>query len=167
VGEIGPPSPDVTSNGRGACLRPFRQKLECEPWFVVFACRHIVGLAALGSAKTVAADPLPTETFKILPPALAVEAAEAAIASCKALGYNVSVAIVDRAGNLKLLLVGDGARAFRKRLVHGSTCILGLPARVLIGRKISRRQATASADRPRSRSRQARLVAARNSQDKI
>jgi hypothetical protein len=27
-------------------------------------------------------------------------------------GYNISVAIVDRAGNLKLLLVGDGASAW-------------------------------------------------------
>ncbi len=76
----------------------------------------IAGLAAFGSAKAVAADPLPTETFKILPAALAVEAAEAAIASCKAQGYNISVAIVDRAGNLKLLLVGDGASALSREL---------------------------------------------------
>ena len=62
------------------------------------------------------AEPLPTETFKILPAALAVEAAQAAIASYKAQGYTISVAIVDRAGNLKLLLVGDGAGALTPSL---------------------------------------------------
>jgi hypothetical protein len=35
------------------------------------------GLAAYGSIDAAAADPLPTQTFKILPAALAVEAAEA------------------------------------------------------------------------------------------
>jgi hypothetical protein len=38
----------------------------------------IGGLAALSSIEAVAADPLPTETFKVLPATLAVEAAEAA-----------------------------------------------------------------------------------------
>ena len=76
----------------------------------------VVGLVALGSINALAADPLPTETFKVLPAALAVEAAEAAIASCKAQGYNISVTIVDRAGNLKLLLVGDGASALGREL---------------------------------------------------
>ena len=77
------------------------------------------GLAACGSIDAVAADPLPTQTFKILPAALAVEAAEAAeaaIASCKGQGYNISVAIVDRAGNLNLLIVGDGASALSRDL---------------------------------------------------
>jgi hypothetical protein len=64
----------------------------------------IGGLAALSSIEAVAADPLPTETFKVLPATLAVEAAEAAIASCKGQGYNISVTIVDRAGNLKSFL---------------------------------------------------------------
>ena len=41
------------------------------------------GLAACSSIDGVAANPLPTETFKILRAALAVEAAEAAIASCE------------------------------------------------------------------------------------
>ena len=67
-----------------------------------------IGLAACSSVDAMAADPLPTETFKMLPAALAVEAAQAAIASCKGQGYNVSVAIVDRAGSLKLILVGTG-----------------------------------------------------------
>ena len=38
-----------------------------------------IGLAACSSIEAMAADPLPTESFKILPAALAVEAAEAAI----------------------------------------------------------------------------------------
>jgi uncharacterized protein GlcG (DUF336 family) len=74
------------------------------------------GLAACGSIDAMAADPLPTETFKILPAALAVEAAEAAIASCKGQGYNISVAIVDRAGDLRLLLVSEGASALSRQL---------------------------------------------------
>jgi uncharacterized protein GlcG (DUF336 family) len=76
----------------------------------------VAGLAAFGSTGAMAADPLPTETFKILPAALAVEAAEAAIASCKGQGYNISVAIVDRAGDLRLLLVGEGASALSREL---------------------------------------------------
>ena len=51
-----------------------------------------------------------------LPAALAVEAAEAAIASCKGQGYNVAVAIVDRAGDLRLLLVGEGTSALARDL---------------------------------------------------
>jgi uncharacterized protein GlcG (DUF336 family) len=69
-----------------------------------------------GNIDVVRAEPLPTETFKILPAALAVEVAQAAIAACKSQGYNISVAIVDRAGNLKLLVVGDGASALSRRL---------------------------------------------------
>jgi uncharacterized protein GlcG (DUF336 family) len=76
----------------------------------------IAGIALLGSVSIVPAEPLPTETFKILPAALVVEAAQAAIAACKAQGYNVSVAVVDRAGNPKLLLVGDGAGALTRSL---------------------------------------------------
>lgn len=55
-----------------------------------------------------AADPLPTETHKVLTAALAVEAAEAAIAACKAQGYNVSVEVADRLGNAKVVIVRDG-----------------------------------------------------------
>jgi uncharacterized protein GlcG (DUF336 family) len=56
-----------------------------------------------------AADPLPTETHKLLPLALAVEAAQAAIATCKGQGYNVSAVVVDRTGVTQLLAAGDGA----------------------------------------------------------
>jgi uncharacterized protein GlcG (DUF336 family) len=67
------------------------------------------GLAALTSMSARAADPLPTESHKVITAALAVEAAQAAIAACKEQGYNVTVAIVDRNGEVKLVLVGDGA----------------------------------------------------------
>ena len=59
----------------------------------------IAGIALFGSISVLPAESLPTETFKILPSALAVEAAQAAVAACKSQGYNVSVAIVDRAGD--------------------------------------------------------------------
>ena len=76
----------------------------------------ITSIALFGSVSVVPADPLPTETFKVLPAVLAVEAAQAAMAACKAQGYNISVAVVDRVGNLKLLLVGDGASSLTRSL---------------------------------------------------
>jgi uncharacterized protein GlcG (DUF336 family) len=63
---------------------------------------------ALLSVNTLAADSLPTETHKVLTWAVAVEAAQAAIAACKAQGYNVSAAVADRDGQLKVLIVRDG-----------------------------------------------------------
>ncbi len=45
----------------------------------------------------------------VLPLALASEAAATALAACEARGYRVSVAVVDRAGLLKVLMRGDGA----------------------------------------------------------
>ena len=80
------------------------------------ALAAIACIALFGNVSLATAEPLPTETFKIFPAALAVEAAQAAIGSCKTQGYNVSVAIVDRAGDLKLLLVGDGAGALTRSL---------------------------------------------------
>jgi len=76
----------------------------------------IACIVLLTSVIAVPAEPLPTETFKILPAALAVEAAQATVAACKAQGYAISVSIVDRLGNPKLLLVGDGASALSRRL---------------------------------------------------
>jgi uncharacterized protein GlcG (DUF336 family) len=64
-------------------------------------------LVALGSNAR-AADPLPTETHKVLTAALAVEAAQAAIAACKAQGYNVTVTVADRMGMPKVVIVRDG-----------------------------------------------------------
>jgi uncharacterized protein GlcG (DUF336 family) len=56
-----------------------------------------------------AADSLPTVTYKVLTADLAIEVAQAAIASCKAQGWNVSVTVADRSGLPKLVLVGDNA----------------------------------------------------------
>jgi len=80
------------------------------------ALAPVACIALFAGITAASADPLPTETIKILPAALAVEAAQAAVAACKAQGYSVSVAIVDRAGTPKLLLVGDGASALSRRL---------------------------------------------------
>ena len=79
----------------------------------LFAAAAIVSVTVSGAS---AAESLPTETFKVLPAKLAVEVAEATIAACKAQGYNVSVTIVDRIGNTKLLLVGDGAGGLGREL---------------------------------------------------
>jgi uncharacterized protein GlcG (DUF336 family) len=65
-------------------------------------------LLALAGPNARAADPLPTETHKVLTAALAVEAAEAAIAACKAQGYNVTVTVADRLGLPKVVIVRDG-----------------------------------------------------------
>lgn len=65
-------------------------------------------LAAFTSFNAWAADPLPVETHKVLTAALAVEAAQAAIAACKAQGYSVSVTVADRTGMPKVVIVRDG-----------------------------------------------------------
>jgi uncharacterized protein GlcG (DUF336 family) len=65
-------------------------------------------LAVLTSFNAWAADPLPVESHKVLTAALAVEAAQAAIAACKAQGYNVTVTVADRTGTPKVLIVRDG-----------------------------------------------------------
>ena len=69
----------------------------------------LVFAIAASSANAARAEGLPTETRHLLTADLAVEAAQAAIASCKAQGWNVSVTIADRGGLTKLVLVGDGA----------------------------------------------------------
>jgi uncharacterized protein GlcG (DUF336 family) len=66
--------------------------------------------AALTSINALAADPLPTESHKVLSADLAVEAAQAAIATCKAQGYGVSVVVADRTGTPKVVIVRDGPR---------------------------------------------------------
>jgi uncharacterized protein GlcG (DUF336 family) len=73
-----------------------------------YALAAAAGLA-LFSANTWAADPLPTETHKMLTAAVAVEAAQAAMAACKAQGYNVSAAVADRDGTQKVLIARDGS----------------------------------------------------------
>jgi len=73
------------------------------------ACRLSLGLVVvLGFAQVVAAaEELPREAA--LPLTLANKAAAAAQEKCKQDGYRVSVAVVDRAGVLKVLMRGDGA----------------------------------------------------------
>ncbi len=73
-------------------------------------------LIVAGAAR--AADSLPTETHKVLTAAVAVEAAQAAIAACKAQGYNVTVTIVDRAGEIKLVLIGDGTSTVAREVTR-------------------------------------------------
>jgi len=75
-----------------------------------YALAAAAGLAALTGINAFAADPLPTESHKVLTADLAVEAAQAAIAACKAQGYAVSVVIADRTGMPKLVIVRDGPR---------------------------------------------------------
>lgn len=73
----------------------------------------VLAAAALAAALAtggVRADPLPTQTEKVLPAALAVEAAQAAVAACKAQGYLVTALVADRAGKPIVMIVGDGAR---------------------------------------------------------
>jgi uncharacterized protein GlcG (DUF336 family) len=65
-------------------------------------------MLSLGFAQaTSAGDELPREA--VLPLSSATKAAMAALEKCAKDGYRVSVAVVDRAGVLKVLLRGDGA----------------------------------------------------------
>ena len=75
-----------------------------------YAFATAAGLAALTSISAFAADPLPTESHKVLTADLAVEAAQAAIAACKTQGYGVSVVVADRTGTPKVVIVRDGPR---------------------------------------------------------
>jgi len=75
-------------------------------------------LVAFISIDGLAAEGLPTETHKLVPAALAVEAAQAAIATCKGQGYNVSVTVTDRLGVPKVLIVGDGAGTLSREVAR-------------------------------------------------
>jgi uncharacterized protein GlcG (DUF336 family) len=66
------------------------------------------GLATLATHGAAAADPLPVESHKVLTAEVAIEAAQAAIAACKAQGYNVTVTVADRMGTPKVVIVRDG-----------------------------------------------------------
>ncbi|MFO1352976.1 MAG: heme-binding protein [Gammaproteobacteria bacterium] len=68
---------------------------------------NLLAGAALAASMAPALAQLPTE--KVRPMGLALEAAQAALASCEQAGYKVSVAVVDRAGITRVLLRGDGA----------------------------------------------------------
>jgi uncharacterized protein GlcG (DUF336 family) len=65
-------------------------------------------LVTLANPNVGAAEGLPSETHKVLTAELAVEAAQAAIAACKAQGYNVTVTVADRGGMPKVVIVRDG-----------------------------------------------------------
>ncbi len=76
-----------------------------------FPCREAVtgAIFALFAllCTVAAAQQLPSE--KVLPLALASEAAVEAVAECERQGYRVSAAVVDGAGLIKALIRGDGA----------------------------------------------------------
>ena len=73
-----------------------------------YALATALSLAVFTGLPALAADPLPTETHKVLTAELALEAAQAAIAACKAQGYSVTVTVADRAGAPKVVIVRDG-----------------------------------------------------------
>ncbi|HUK58417.1 MAG TPA: heme-binding protein [Stellaceae bacterium] len=68
-----------------------------------------VSIAAVLGGTASAADSLLTESHKVLPLNLAIEAAQAALQACEAQGYKMTVTVVDRTGAVKAVLVGDGA----------------------------------------------------------
>ena len=94
----------------------------------LIASIFVAGLSPLTAGAVRAAD-LPSETHKMLPVGLAVEAAQAAIASCKEHGWNVSVTIADRTGDIRLVMMGDGARDLTKEVTRRkaySAAMLGI-----------------------------------------
>lgn len=71
--------------------------------------RVLVLAAATAIPMSAVAQELPTRPY--LPMATALKAASAAIDSCKASGFNVSVAIVGRDGNTRVHLMADNSGA--------------------------------------------------------
>ena len=72
-------------------------------WIVSAGCTFILSGLGIGWANS----ELPKEA--VLPLALAQKAANAALTKCEEGKYKVSVALVDRGGNVKVLLREDGA----------------------------------------------------------
>lgn len=85
--------------------------------FSMIAAIAAAGLSPLVALPAVAAD-LPSETHKVLPVSLAIEAAQAGIAACKEHGWNVSVTIADRSGDIRVMVMGDGARDLTKEVTR-------------------------------------------------
>jgi uncharacterized protein GlcG (DUF336 family) len=81
-----------------------------------YALAAVVGLAALPGTAALSAEALPIESHKVIPAALAVEAAQAAIAACKAQGYNVTVTVADRLGQIQVMIIGDNASRMGREL---------------------------------------------------
>lgn len=81
-------------------------------------------VAALGIATVIHAQTASAPQGPPSPPArgpdsaLALEAAQTAISTCQASGYNVGVTVVDSAGEVRVLLAGD---ATPERAVESST----------------------------------------------
>jgi uncharacterized protein GlcG (DUF336 family) len=111
-------SSEIFSNRTGRLFRLWRRNRSVtgRPLFLIHIRFYQARIDRECFAPEQPSSDAPRYSFKILPAALAVEAAEAAIASCKGQGYNTSVAIVDRAGDLRLLLVGEGASALSREL---------------------------------------------------
>jgi uncharacterized protein GlcG (DUF336 family) len=82
------------------------------------ALAAVAAICTLAGTNPSAAQTLPTETHKLLPVALAIEAAQTAIATCKGQGYNVSVSVAERTGLPQLLIVGDGAGALSREVAR-------------------------------------------------
>ena len=95
----------------------------------------LAAAAALVSLSTVAqADELPTAAY--LPVAKAVEAANAAVESCKAKGFAVTSAIVARGGETSVLIHGDGAGPHTNGSATGkafTSASMGRPSGALAG----------------------------------
>lgn len=81
-------------------------------------------------APGVAPGVITPDTTPALPMALAVELAQAAVATCTAQGLRVGAAVSDAAGNLRVGLTGDGARPgriFTASRKNAAVIAFGLP----------------------------------------
>jgi uncharacterized protein GlcG (DUF336 family) len=87
---------------------------------MIRSCAIVAGVcvAAVLGGQASAAESLPTETHKVLPLALALEAAQAALQACEAQGYKMTVTVVDPTGAVKLVLVGDGANKLGAEITY-------------------------------------------------
>src|SRR3989475_9029089 len=88
-----------------ALISRFQRCVNSHAWVISLALVPVLGFAQVVAA----AEELPREAA--LPLTLANKAAAAAQEKCKQDGYRVSVAVVDRAGVLKVLMRGDGGGA--------------------------------------------------------
>jgi uncharacterized protein GlcG (DUF336 family) len=71
--------------------------------------KMVVAAAAVVMAVSQSAQAQALVTEKVMPLAMAQTIANGAMDACKAMGYKVSVAVVDRAGLTMVMLRGDGA----------------------------------------------------------
>ena len=64
----------------------------------------MLAMAAAACVATATAAQSPTYTVRLLTPEAALKAAQAALAKCRAQGYQVAVAVVDRGGVTQVML---------------------------------------------------------------